>query len=461
LWFEKPSAADASKKAFLVNRVADVGFMVGILMLWGATGVTSTGRTFNFLEQTALVSSHAVTPAMLGCAGLLIFCGVLGKSAQFPLHVWLPDAMEGPTPVSALIHAATMVAAGIYLLSRAFFVFVELPETMYIIAWVGGGTALLAALIAIVQSDLKRILAYSTLSQLGYMVMALGLGGYTAGMYHLTTHACFKALLFLAAGSVIRALHHEQNIWRMGGLVTQMPITTWTFAIGTFALCGIPPLSGFWSKDEILTVALQQHHVLYLMGTCTAGLTAFYMGRALFVTFGGTARSEHTAHESPFTMTFPLICLAILSLGAGYIGIPHFIHHHHGVHVAFSMRVATISTAVAITGLTLAYLLYVRLPHVPVQLATRLSFLHHVLTQKFFVDAFYSWVVRYVQGSLAWLCAQFERFILIGCMVNGVAWATRSAGHLLRLCQTGHVQTYGIVFLAGVVLLTWHWLRPW
>lgn len=260
-WYEKPSAADAGVKAFVVNRVADFGFLCGILLLWSVSNV-GNGRSFLFTDLAGTV--HQMDPHLLGVVALLIFCGVIGKSAQVPLHVWLPDAMEGPAPVSALIHAATMVAAGIYLLARTFFLFEPLTTALAVIAYVGAITAFLAATLAVVENDIKRILAYSTLSQLGLMVMAVGLAGPLQGMYHLTTHAFFKALLFLAAGSVICALHHEQNIWKMQGLLKQMPITGWTFLIGTLALCGIFPLSGFWSKDEILALAAQHNAVLYL-----------------------------------------------------------------------------------------------------------------------------------------------------------------------------------------------------
>ena len=259
---------------------------------------------------------------MATIAGLLIFCGAVGKSAQFPLHVWLPDAMEGPTPVSALIHAATMVAAGVYMLCRI--IFLLDPTALLVIAYIGGFTALLAALIAVQQNDIKRILAYSTLSQLGYMVMAVGLSGPTAAMFHLTTHAFFKALLFLGAGSVIIALHHEQDIWKMGGLRKKMPVTFWTFIIGTLALCGVPPFSGFYSKDSILAQALEQkNYPLFVLGVFVAGLTTFYMFRLFYVAFLGKDRTEaaYQAHESPPVMTWPLIVLAVFAVIGGVIGI--------------------------------------------------------------------------------------------------------------------------------------------
>ena len=316
-WYEKPSAADAAKKAFFTNRLGDFGFLLGILMVWGLLG------SLNFYDLQAAMTEN---PALLGSgatiAGLLVFCGAMGKSAQFPLHVWLPDAMEGPTPVSALIHAATMVAAGVYMLCRTLFLFDH--AALLVIAYIGGFTALLAALIAVQQNDIKRILAYSTLSQLGYMVMAVGLAGPTPAMFHLTTHAFFKALLFLGAGSVIHALHEEQDIWKMGGLCKKMGITFWTFLIGTLALSGVPPFSGFYSKDAILAQALEQkNYPLFVLGAAVAGLTTFYMFRLFYVAFVGKPRTETAghAHESPAVMTWPLIVLAVFAVIGGIIPI--------------------------------------------------------------------------------------------------------------------------------------------
>ena len=284
-WFEKPSAADAAKKAFITNRLGDFGFLLGILVVWAMLGSLNLRHCIKNAELSLPIAAAASEP-LPSIAGLLIFCGAMGKSAQFPLHVWLPDAMEGPTPVSALIHAATMVAAGVYMLCRI--IFLLDPTALQVIAYIGGFTALLAALIAIQQNDIKRILAYSTLSQLGYMVMAVGLSGPTPAMFHLTTHAFFKALLFLGAGSVIIALHHEQDIWKMGGLRKKMPVTFWTFLIGTLALCGVPPFSGFYSKDSILAQALEQkNYPLFVLGVAVAGLTTFYMFRLFYVAFVG------------------------------------------------------------------------------------------------------------------------------------------------------------------------------
>src|SRR3984885_11955925 len=308
-WFERPSAGDAAKKAFIVNRLGDFGFLLGILMVWGILG------SLNFsVLQNSITTNPIALGTMATIAGLLIFCGAVGKSAQFPLHVWLPDAMEGPTPVSALIHAATMVAAGVYMLCRILFLLDD--QALQVVAYIGGFTALLAALIAMQQNDIKRILAYSTLSQLGYMVMAVGLSGPTAAMFHLSTHAFFKALLFLGAGSVILAMHHEQNIWKMGALRKKMPVTFWTFMAGTLALCGLWPFSGFYSKDGILAAAFGANMGLFALGEFVAFLTTFYMFRLFFVAFLGASKSDLPAHahESPPLMTMPLVVLAIASV---------------------------------------------------------------------------------------------------------------------------------------------------
>jgi NADH-quinone oxidoreductase subunit L len=321
-WFGRPAAADAGKKAFLTNRVGDAGFLLGILLVWGSLGTLHFGEL-----RELLLANPTALGGLATIGGLLIFCGAMGKSAQFPLHVWLPDAMEGPTPVSALIHAATMVAAGVYMLCRVFFL-LDLPgsHALVVIGWIGGITALMAALIALQQSDIKRILAYSTLSQLGYMVMAVGVGAAGPAMYHLTTHAFFKALLFLGAGAVIHALHHQQDIWKMGGLFWRMPLTFVTFLLGTLALCGVPPFSGFFSKDAILAAALTGEHRnvgLFLVGVVVAALTTLYMFRLVFVTFLGPNRSGEavSAQEPPRVMTWPLMVLTVPSVLAGFWGI--------------------------------------------------------------------------------------------------------------------------------------------
>jgi NADH-quinone oxidoreductase subunit L len=448
-WYEKPSAADAGVKAFVVNRVADFGFLCGIILLWSVSDL-GTGRSFLFSHLSQVVPQLDKT--LLHTIALLIFCGVVGKSAQVPLHVWLPDAMEGPTPVSALIHAATMVAAGIYLLCRVFFLFDAMPETLSIVAYVGGITAFLAATLAVTENDIKKILAYSTVSQLGYMVMALGLGGNIAGMYHLTTHAFFKALLFLGAGSVIYALHHEQDIWKMGGLLKTMPVTGWTFLIGTLALCGIFPLSGFWSKDEILVLAASHNILLYWAGTLTAGLTAFYMGRVLWIAFLGEGKHSgaHPVHESPFVMTGPLIFLAILSLTGGFLGIPRFLHATE--HAEFNLNVAMFSTFVAIAGLWGSYLVYGKRPsHDPME--KKLGPVYLLLKNKYFFDSLYRWYVDQVQQRVAGLFYLFEKYLIVRLGIHGITWTAKSSGRILRYLQTGAVQVYALIFVLGVTYL--------
>ncbi|HEX3015536.1 MAG TPA: NADH-quinone oxidoreductase subunit L, partial [Desulfobacteria bacterium] len=325
-WFFKVSAREAAKKAFMTTRVGDTGLLIGMLFLLNKFG------TLNFIELSKLMGPHlkdiiaigGVSYAFISLAAILVFIGPIGKSGQFPLHVWLPDAMEGPTPVSALIHAATMVVAGVYLIARMYFLFQSAdPWVLEFVAGLGGFTAIFAASIAIAQDDIKRILAYSTLSQLGYMVMAMGVGSLTSGMFHLMTHAFFKALMFLGAGSVIHALHEQQDIWEMGGLVKRMKITGITFGIGVLAISGIPPFAGFFSKDEILTAALNNGHpILFAIGLFTAFLTAFYMSRLYFVAFTGPEKEKNQPHESPWVMTVPLIILAFLSVVGGLVSLP-------------------------------------------------------------------------------------------------------------------------------------------
>ncbi|PIQ84575.1 MAG: NADH-quinone oxidoreductase subunit L [Candidatus Omnitrophica bacterium CG11_big_fil_rev_8_21_14_0_20_63_9] len=449
-WYAKPSAAEAGKKAFMVNRVADFGFMLGILALWA---VLPVDRTFHFqtLEKQLplLIQTGVVSVAVLPLIGLLLFCGPIGKSAQFPLHVWLPDAMEGPTPVSALIHAATMVAAGVYMLCRTFWLFEIVPSVLTTITWVGAATAFLAACLALVEFDLKRILAYSTLSQLGYMVMALGLGGAVAGMYHLTTHAFFKALLFLAAGSVIHGTH-EQDIRKLGGLWHSMRWTSLAFLVGGLALCGFPGLSGFFSKDEILVLAYGHNAPAFWLALVTAGMTAFYTARAWFIAFTGKAHGH--GHESPPAMLIPLGVLAFLSIIAGYIGIPHFLGQHGEHHAAW--LVPGLSIAVVAVGLLLAWLIYSRGTVSAQQLVQALALPYSFLQRRYYIDEIYMWYVETVQQRwIAGACAWVERVIIIGFLVNGTARLTRRAGHILRLWQTGRVQTYVLGFLLGIVSL--------
>ncbi|MBI3616461.1 MAG: NADH-quinone oxidoreductase subunit L [Candidatus Omnitrophica bacterium] len=456
-WYDRPKAAEAGKKAFLVNRIADFGFLIGILMLWSFSGTGSETRTLNFLELArrleSLSAQGILLPATLAATGALLFCGVIGKSAQFPLHVWLPDAMEGPTPVSALIHAATMVAAGVYLLCRISFLLAPIPQVMEMIAGIGGFTAVFAASLALVENDIKRVLAYSTLSQLGYMVMALGLGGVTAGMFHLTTHAFFKAMLFMGAGCVIHSLE-TNDIRQMGGLYRTMPATTRIFGIGALALCGIFPFAGFWSKDEILALAFAHHRILWIVGTATAGMTAFYMGRLFCVVFlGEPRRNERHSHEAPALMIWPLIPLAILSVIGGFIGIPSFLHEAGGTHVEFNFLVAVISNGAAFGGLLLAYGIYVKGLAPARWLKALLGPLNVLLTRKFFVDEAYGWINRNVQQRTAVGLNLFERTVIIGLWANGIAKTTGAAGAILRRAQTGKVQTYALTLLIGLTLL--------
>ena len=452
-WFGKTSAKDAAIKAFVTNRVGDFGFLLGILFLSIVFG------TLNFGELAAKIAGYNNMAVLLPIS-ILLFFGPMGKSAQFPLHVWLPDAMEGPTPVSALIHAATMVAAGVYLIARAFFIFSHTPEAMLLIAVVGGFTALFAASIALVQNDIKRILAYSTLSQLGYMVMAMGIGAMTAGMFHLMTHAFFKSLLFLAAGSVIHAMHDEQDIWKMGQLSRKMPVTTWTFVIGALALAGIPPLSGFWSKDEILLGAYAGGYTgLYVLGSLVAFMTAFYMFRLIFTAFFGANTDGHHAHESSQVMTMPLIILALLSIVSGLVGSPfmnnifgHFITAPGVVHHEANAVIMTVSSLIAMAGIFLAWLIYQKQIISAEGLRQRFAGIYNLLYHKFYIDELYTWLIAVFVDGGALLLEWFDLKIING-LVNGLACFTGWSGQTLRYTEDGQVQTYALYLVAGVVIL--------
>ena len=458
-WFEKPSAGDAAKKAFITNRLGDFGFLAGVLMVWGLLGSLNFGQL-----QSMLVANPALLGTSATLAGLLIFCGAMGKSAQFPLHVWLPDAMEGPTPVSALIHAATMVAAGVYMLCRVLFLLNA--DALHVIAYIGGFTALLAALIAVQQNDIKRILAYSTLSQLGYMVMAVGLSGPTPAMFHLTTHAFFKALLFLGAGSVIHGLHEEQDIWKMGGLKKKMPVTFWTFIIGTLALSGVPPFSGFYSKDSILAQALEQkNYVLFGVAVFVAALTTFYMFRLFFVAFLGEARTEKAkhAHESPKVMTLPLIALALFAVIGGFIGITNnygsqfFAEHEQlsvtqqalePLHNIFPMLCGI---GAVVIGLFAALALYKNAATDP--LPAKLGGLATAMKNRFYFDELYEATVIRAHDFIAAVADWIDRWIVEGACIGLVRGGTDLTGRALRLAQTGNLQTYAFLFVLGVALL--------
>jgi NADH-quinone oxidoreductase subunit L len=462
-WFEKPSAADAAKKAFITNRLGDFGFLLGILMVWAKfNSLSFEGIKPGLTEYVARQSGPNIAFILMG---LLIFCGAIGKSAQFPLHVWLPDAMEGPTPVSALIHAATMVAAGVYMLCRVFFI-IEYSDALPIIAWIGGITALLSALIAIQQNDIKRILAYSTLSQLGYMVMAVGLGGPTPAMFHLTTHAFFKALLFLGAGSVIIALHHEQDIWKMGGLRKKMPVTFWTFIIGTLALCGVPPFSGFYSKDSILAQALEQkNYPLFVLGVLVAGLTTFYMFRLFFVAFVGKSRTEAAghAHESPAVMSWPLLVLAVFAIIGGIIGVSETYAAQFGEaeHASIAQRMvepfahlpvaATIGILAVIAGFFAAFKLYGNAETDP--LPAKLGGFATAMKNRFYFDEIYEATFIRAHDFIAAVMDWIDRWLVDWAGIGLVRGGTDITGRALRLMQTGNLQTYAFLFALGVAVV--------
>lgn len=463
-WFEKPSAGDAAKKAFITNRLGDFGFLAGILMVWGILGSLNFGTL-----KDSLAANSAALGASATIAGLLVFCGAMGKSAQFPLHVWLPDAMEGPTPVSALIHAATMVAAGVYMLCRTIFLF-ETPgsNALQFIAYIGGFTALLAALMAVQQNDIKRIIAYSTLSQLGYMVMSVGLAGPTPAMFHLTTHAFFKALLFLSAGSVILGMHHEQDIWQMGNLRNEMPITYWTFLAGALALSGLWPFAGFFSKDSILAQSLAQHnYLLFVDGVLVAGLTTFYTFRLFFVVFFSKEKSDTAAHahESPPVMTLPLIVLAVFAVIGGFIGIEGIYRYNFPVEAekpagfaaglfepfTHSPVAASLGLLVFVIGFVAAWSLYAKAVTDP--LPARLGVLAQWMKDKFYFDELYEATVIRFHDFLAALADFLDRWLIEFICLGLIRGGTELTGRLLRLVQTGNLQSYAFLFVFGVAVL--------
>src|SRR5437016_3582118 len=439
-WFYRDAAADAANKAFITTRIGDFGFMIGILMLWMATG------SVVFTEVAPQVSTLTGHPMFLTVVALLIFCGAIGKSAQFPLHVWLPDAMEGPTPISALIHAATMVAAGVYMLVRVAFIIQTSQTALLVIAWIGTITAVMAALIATQQNDIKRILAYSTLSQLGYMMMAVGLASNDAAMFHLFTHAFFKALLFLAAGSVIVMLHHEQNIWKMGGLRRKLPITFVSFIVGALALIGCPPFSGFFSKDAILAVAYERNLPIFAVALFTAFLTAFYVIRMLVIVFFGNPRSDtaREGHESPPVMTMPLIVLAILGTLGGFAFFAR-----NFLTLPTEKEAAVLVPVLAIIALMLGVGLPVALYRGRATEAVNVE----LLRRKFYFDEFYGWLIYWTLELLARVAAFIDRWVIDAGAVSGSSRSTWGVGALLRLIQVGNLQAYAFLFGLGVVAL--------
>ena len=472
---QRPSPASAALQAFVMNRIGDVGFLIGIMILFVNTG------TFDFggIEQAHLNSG------LLGLAMIFVFCGAIGKSAQVPLHTWLPSAMEGPTPVSALIHAATMVAAGVYMVARTFPLFAAAdPIAFSVVAWIGAITAFFAATIALVQSDFKRVLAFSTISQLGYMFVGLGVAGpeYGAGpgMFHLFTHAFFKAMLFLGAGSVLHGLHHAmhrevQDVRFMGGLATRMPITAATWLIAVLAISGFPGFSGFFSKEEIIGLSLEHaQYGIYALTLITAGLTAFYMLRAFILAFGGKGgrlgglwggpyRGTGEVHESPLSMTIPLILLAIPSVVAGYwTSFFSYINVHPEQHVQnldvarlFSAPDTWVGVAVSLIGLGVAWGLYGRVDlasiHSFVESRPVLRVLHRILFNRYYVDTLYDWIARYLALGIANIEQAFDAYVVDG-IVNGVAQAITSFGGSLRHVETGRVQSYMIAFFGGVAV---------
>ena len=489
-WFQKKSAADAGKKAFIVNRIGDFGFILGVLLLWTAFG------SIDFRTVAESVSAYAPeeTFGRLSLITLLLFIGATGKSAQIPLYVWLPDAMEGPTPVSALIHAATMVTAGVYMIGRNAVLFAHAPHTLAIVAVIGAATALMAGTIGLVQNDIKRVLAYSTVSQLGYMFLAMGVGAFGAGIFHLYTHAFFKALLFLGSGAVIHALAGEQDLRRMGGLKDQLPITYWTFLIGALAIAGVPGLAGFFSKDEILFRTFANgHQVLWIVGILTSLLTALYMFRLVFLAFHGPSRSatapqaEHgTAaaghgthlHDAPPAMALALVVLAIGSIAAGYIGLPHALggsnrleqflaptleaHAGEGGHAAnegLELALMGVSALVAAAGIGLAVFFFLRNRAAADRMARRFAGARRVLENKYYVDEIYdAAIVQPIQiVSQEGLWKRLDVRVIDGA-VNGIADTVGGMSELLRRLQTGSVRAYAASLLFGAVLVFGYYL---
>jgi len=468
-WFEKHSAANAGKKAFIVNRIGDAGFLLGIFFIFIYVGSTE------FAAINEAIGGGLITQSVATLIALLLFVGAVGKSAQIPLYVWLPDAMEGPTPVSALIHAATMVTAGVYMVARMNLLYTLSGTAGTIVAIVGAVTAFYAATMALTQNDIKRVLAYSTISQLGYMFMGCGVGAYAAGIFHLYTHAFFKSLLFLAAGSVMHALSGELDMQKMGGLRKYLPRTFPVFLIGAIAISGVPFLSGFFSKDAILTSAFASgNYLVWVLGIATAVLTAFYMFRLIFLTFFGQERLDPEVkkhlHESPPVMTVPLQILAFFSIVAGYVGLPlvfgknldwfgHFlepvIEAHHEAHLSLSTEWILIlfSVAVALFGIFLAYIFYIKKPKTPHNIVAKFPFLYKLLFNKYYVDEIYNaTIVRPLVKGSEIVYDNFDLKVIDG-TANGLAKTTGFFGKFLSYFQTGLIKDYALIFLLGVILL--------
>ncbi|WP_447603810.1 NADH-quinone oxidoreductase subunit L [Nitrospira sp. Nam80] len=472
-WFDRPSACSAATKAFIVNRIGDFGFILGLFMVWYFAGSLDYATIFDKAQALGSLTINFLAPfggtwdiSVVTLICLLLFTGAVGKSAQVPLHVWLPDAMEGPTPISALIHAATMVTAGVFMVARLSPLYDQSQTALTVVAITGGITMLLGASIALTQHDIKRVVAYSTVSQLGYMVMACGLGAYAAGMYHLLTHGAFKALLFLGCGSVIIALHHEQDMRHMGGLKEKLPVTYWTFVVGSLALAGFPLTAGFFSKDDLLVAAWSAGplgQALAIAGLLTAGITAFYSFRLVFVVFWGPSHVDrHHAdhvHEPSRTMTVPLMVLALLSIITGYFGIPGFLApvfptgsdlHHEGSAASIIMAIASI---VGLTGIGAAYYAYVVNPRFPDRLARQWRALYDLSLHKWYVDELYDHAFVRPTFSLAQGLWKQIDVNVIDAAVNGVARAVAWGGWFMRLVQSGQTQHYALGMALGTVII--------
>ena len=497
-YFHKKSAGDAAKKAFVMNRVGDFGFLIGLFTLYWWFGSNHNIWTINFMEIKA--ASHLLPyGGVVTVATLCFFVGATGKSAQIPLFTWLPDAMEGPTPVSALIHAATMVTAGVYMIGRMSFVFIKSPETMMVVAVIGAATAIFAATIGTAQNDIKRVLAYSTVSQLGFMFLAMGVGAFTAGIFHLMTHAFFKACLFLGSGSVIHSMHHAlhkihshddaQDMRNMGGLKSAMPITFITFLVSTIAIAGIPGFSGFFSKDEILWQAFSNPYhgnlnvVLWGIGAVAACFTAFYMFRLVFMTFYGESRINPAAkshlHESPLVITIPLMVLGTLAVVGGYIGmpkilgmLPNYFEHwlepvfelateysgkyaHHGAHPSHALEwgLMGLSVVIALVGITIAFTMYVQNTSLPGKFVATFPALHRAVFNKWYIDEIYDYLfVNPCKAFGQFLWKGFDVLIVDG-VVNGVANAVMGISGILRYMQSGYIYNYAFSMALGVVVM--------
>ena len=466
-WYTNGNYASAAKKAFIMNRIGDLGFLLGVFLIFNTFGSVEFAKVF---PQAA---SMMPGTAALTFITLLLFIGACGKSAQLPLFTWLPDAMAGPTPVSALIHAATMVTAGIYMIARSSILFDLAPHTQDVIAIIGTATALIAAIIALTQTDIKKVLAYSTVSQLGYMFLGLGVGAYTGSFFHVITHAFFKALLFLGAGSVIHAMHHEQDMRHMGGLRSKLKTTFATMMIGTIAIAGLPPFSGFFSKDEILAHAYEHNKVLWAIGLFTAFLTAFYMFRMMYLTFFGKYRGTHHAeshiHESPKTMTFPLIVLAVLAAVGGIINIPHVFggnewlahwltgagiaQHELGLDHTTEFALMGVSVLAALGATLYAYTKYVKNAHVPVADEGKRSLFAKISYNKFYLDEIYDAIIRKPLDAFSTFFYRIIDKKLIDGLVNGLGFTANEGSKGLRLLQSGNVGFYIFMMVFGIVAL--------